>query len=202
MFHTHLLFGHCVAHDHRTTTDKDSGNIRVSSDCVRGGDEVWNAIPATRGLHIESAMIAAVQEVLSNARIRGCLLHFLQALWRKVQDLGFTVLCKEDQTFNRLVRRAAALPFVPPNQVHYVWMTALNEVADEVDRFKDYVTTTWVDDIEDRFPIELWSQYDNIAGIRTNNHLEGWHSKLNRAINRPHPNTFALSELLKEEQRR
>ena len=82
-------------------------------------------------------------------------------------------------------------------------MMALNEVAnEETDRFKDYVTTTWVDDIEACFSIELWSQYDNIAGIRTNNHLEGWHSKLNHAINRPHPNIFLLIELLKKEHRR
>ena len=148
-------------------------------------------------------MIAAVQEVLNNARIRGSLFHFSQALWRKVQDLGLPILYKEDQAFNRLVRRAAALPLVPLNQVHHVWMMALNEVADEeVDRFKDYVTTTWVDDIDARFPIELWSQYDNIAGIRTNNHLEGWHSKIDYAISRSHSNIFALIELLIEEQRR
>jgi hypothetical protein len=159
--------------------------------------------PHTVCIDFESAMIAAVQEVLNNARIRGCLFHFSQALWRKIQDLGLTIRYKEDQAFNRLVRRAAALPLVPPNLVHDVWMMALNEVADEeVDRFKDYVTTTWVDDIAARFPVELWSQYDNIAGMRTNNHLEGWHSKLNHAINRPHPNIFALIELLKEEQRR
>ena len=79
----------------------------------------------------------------------------------------------------------------------------LNEVADEeVDRFKNYVTTTWVDDIEARFPIELWSQYDNIAEIRTNSHLKGWHSKLNHVINRPHLNISALIKLFKEEQRR
>ena len=66
-------------------------------------------------------------------------------------------------------------------------MMALNEVADEeVDRFKDYVITTRVDDIVARLPIELWLKHDNIAKIRTNNHLKEWHSKLNHAINRPH----------------
>ena len=63
--------------------------------------------PHTVRIDFESAMIAAVQEVLNNARIRGCLFHFSQALWRK--DL------QEDQAFNRLVRRAAALPLVPLN---------------------------------------------------------------------------------------
>ena len=51
-FHTHLLFGHYVAHDHRTATGKDSGNaFALPPIGVRGGDEVRNAISATRGLH-------------------------------------------------------------------------------------------------------------------------------------------------------
>ena len=92
-------------------------------------------------IDFESEMIAAVQEVLDNARIRGCLFHFSQALWRKMQDLGLTVRYKEDQTFNRLVLRAAALLLVPPNQVHHLWMMALNEAVDEeVDRFKEVYT--------------------------------------------------------------
>ncbi len=59
--------------------------------------------PHTVCIDFESAMIAAVQEVLNNARIRGCLFHFSQALWRKIQDLGLTICYKEDQAFNRLV---------------------------------------------------------------------------------------------------
>ena len=135
----------------------------------------------THGLHrLRTSDDSDCPRSLNNARIQGCLFHFSQVLQKKVQDLGLTILYKEDQAFNRLVHRAAALLLVPPNQVHHIWMMALNEVADaevsrfkaEVSRFKDYVTTTWADDIEARLPIELWSQYD-IAGIRTNNHLEG-----------------------------
>ncbi len=159
--------------------------------------------PATVCIDFEAAMIGAIQEEFHNTRIRGCLFHFSQALWRKVQELGLAVRYKEDEAFNRLVRRAAALPLVPVNLVDEVWLMALNEVNDvEADRFKDYVTSTWVDGNVARFPIELWTQYDNIEGLRTNNHIEGWHSKLNRAIGRQHPNIFVLIELLKDEQRR
>ena len=73
----------------------------------------------------------------------------------------------EDEAFNRMVRRAAALPLVPPHQVDDVWMMAMNEVDDEAaERFKDYVT--WIENMPARFPMELWTQYDNIDGIRTN----------------------------------
>ena len=86
--------------------------------------------PTTVCIDFEAAMIAAVQDIFHNARIRGCLFHFSQAIWRKVQELGLTIRYKEDEAFNRLVRRAAALPLVPPNEVDNVWLEALNEVFD------------------------------------------------------------------------
>ena len=65
-----------------------------------------------------------------------------------------------------MVRRAAALPLVPPHQVDDVWMMAMNEVDDEAaERFKDYVTTTWIDNMTARFPMELWTLYDNFDEI-------------------------------------
>ena len=76
------------------------------------------------------------------SRIRGCLFHFSQALWRKLQDLGLTGRYMGDEGFNRMVRRAAVLSLVPPHQVDDVWMMAMNEVDDEAAQcFKDYVAT-------------------------------------------------------------
>ena len=112
--------------------------------------------PQTICIDFEVAMIRSIHEVFPNARIRGCLFHFSQALWRKLQQLGLTLRYKEDDDFNRMVRRAAVLPLVPPNEVEEVWMMAMNEVEDEAaERFKDYVTTTWVDGMVARLPIEL-----------------------------------------------
>ena len=79
----------------------------------------------------------------------------------------------------------------------------MNELNGEPARlFKDYVTSTWVDNLEARFPVELWSQFENIAGTRTNNHLESWHTTLKRQMNRPHPNIFCLIEVLQLEQQK
>ena len=99
--------------------------------------------PTTICIDFEMAVIRAVYEVFPNSRIRGCLFHFSQALWRKLQDLGLTARYMKDEAFNRMMHRAAALPLVPPHQVDDVWMLAMNEVDDEAaERFKDYVTTT------------------------------------------------------------
>lgn len=153
-------------------------------------------------IDFESAVIATITEMFPNARIRGCLFHYSQAIWRKVQNLGLSGRYTVDDAFNRLVRRAAALPLVPREQVDEVWLEAMNEVIDEdATRFTDYMTTTWVDNLSARFPVEMWTHDDNIEGQRTNNHLEGWHSTLNKALSRPHPNIYQFIEMLKSEQR-
>ncbi len=82
-------------------------------------------------------------------------------------------------------------------------MTALEEIHNEDNQavaFCDYITTTWVDPLIARFPIEMWSHYDNIHGVRTTNHLESWHNKMKKELGRPHPNIFRAIELFKEQQ--
>ena len=39
-----------------------------------------------------------------------------------------------------------------------------------------------------------------MEGPKTNNHVEGWHKKINRAVGKAHPNIFELVELFKIEQ--
>ena len=39
-----------------------------------------------------------------------------------------------------------------------------------------------------------------MPGSRTNNHLEGWHSQLNRKVGSAHPNIFKFIEIIKKEQ--
>lgn len=152
-------------------------------------------------IDFEQAMLASVQAIFPNCRIRGCLFHFSQAVWRHVQSLGLSRRYIENPRFNRVVRRVFALPLVPINRVDDVWLEALNELDDPQEiRFCDYVTETWVDEVVARFPREIWNQYTNIGGDRTNNHLEGWHSALNRELGHPHPNIFALIEILRNEQ--
>ncbi len=160
-------------------------------------------LPATVFIDFESAVINTVTQLFPEARIRGCLFHFAQAIWRNVQKAGLTVRYKDDEAFNRVVRRALALPLLPPEQVEDVWMAALNEIADDDDSamcFNDYVTTTWVDPLAARYPVEMWSHFETLDGIRTTNHLESWHHKMKKELDRPHPNIFRAIELFKEQQ--
>ena len=49
-----------------------------------------------------------------------------------------------------------------------------------------------------QFPLKLWNIYH--AANRTNNRVEGWHSKLNRYVKKSHPNIYELLTELKKEQ--
>ena len=49
------------------------------------------------------------------------------------------------------------------------------------------------------FPPRMWNHFQN-SGPKTNNHLEGWHYRLNRLARKAHPNLIEIIELIKNEQ--
>ena len=63
----------------------------------------------------------------------------------------------------------------------------------------------WIDELKSFFE-ERWLNgpktwnYYQMEGPKTNNHVEGWHSKINCAVGKAHPNIFELVELIKTEQ--
>lgn len=46
----------------------------------------------------------------------------------------------------------------------------------------------------------MWNHFEN-EGERTTNHVESWHSKMNRRARVRHPNIFMFIHLLKNEQK-
>ena len=60
--------------------------------------------------------------------------------------------------------------------------------------FTDYITSYWVESNR-----HIWNHYQT-DGPRTTNHLEGWHSKLKKHLQHPHPSIFNLIKLLKHEE--
>ena len=47
--------------------------------------------------------------------------------------------------------------------------------------------------------LQQWNYY-NYNGPRTNNHVEGWHSRSKRIVGKPHPNIFEIVDVIKKEQ--
>ena len=64
-----------------------------------------------------------------------------------------------------------------------------------VDELVTYFSNTWV---SGSYQVRQWNYY-KVDGPRTNNHIEGWHSRLKRVIGKAHPNIYELVEVVKEE---
>ncbi|CAC5375132.1 MIB [Mytilus coruscus] len=77
-----------------------------------------------------------------------------------------------------LIRRAAALPLLPLDRLEDYWLHALENApqTSACTKLTDYVILTW---IERRYPQPTWN-HRQTEGPGTNNHLEGWHTKLKK----------------------
>ncbi|XP_048750365.2 uncharacterized protein LOC125662230 [Ostrea edulis] len=145
----------------------------------------------------ESAMWRAIQDRFPWAVIQGCVFHWTQALYRKVQELGLQRAYNEKGDVHRFVRQVMALPFLPPEHIEPVFHQLDQRVrTDTMDEFMGYVWRQWFNN--SIFHVKNWSVF--MASVRTNNDLEGWHNRINSRMNSRGrvPFYLLLQELCKE----
>ena len=78
------------------------------------------------------------------------------------------------------------------------WL-GLKAEATEVHRIEElqiYFENTW---LNGSYPVSIWN-YHKVDGPYINNHVEGWHDKINRVAGKSQPNIFEVVELFKGEQ--
>ncbi|XP_067679673.1 uncharacterized protein [Haliotis asinina] len=151
--------------------------------------------PSVIQTDFELAAIQAAENVFPQADVKGCLFHFCQAIWRKTQERGRAVTYKEDGEVRKWIRGAVGLPLLPLREVQDAWLDAMNQCPDvrQSDAMNDYIVATWVDD-DTRF---LWNHHAT-QGPRTNNNLEGFHSRIGKSLLHVHPNIFRFIELIQK----
>jgi hypothetical protein len=147
-------------------------------------------------IDFEQAAINAIKLIFPNATIKGCNFHFNKCIYGKLQDLGFqsSFINKKSSdpgeiNIRNLYKKTCALAFMPPQTIGKLWAMIMDDYQDieNIDEFYNYVTNTWIDD-DALFEFSLWNYYD-FESLRTNNHVEGWHHRLNNDlnnINHPH----------------
>lgn len=76
------------------------------------------------------------------------------------------------------------------------------ENNDKLEAYLDYILCTWVgdpdQDKENLFEHELWNHYQ--SEVRTNNHLEGFHSKLKKLVKAPKPHIYKMINVIKKRE--
>ena len=69
-------------------------------------------------LDFEPALWRSVRHVVGEAvDHKGCVFHWTQAVWRKVQDVGLASAYRERDAVHRYVRRLMSLPFLPADDI-------------------------------------------------------------------------------------
>jgi len=69
-------------------------------------------------LDFEPALWRSVRHVVGEAvDHKGCIFHWTQAVWHKVQDVGLASAYRERDAVHRYVRRLMTLPFLPADDI-------------------------------------------------------------------------------------
>ena len=57
----------------------------------------------------EAAIWQALKSVFPDASLKGCVFHFIQAIWKKVQEVGLQTAYNEKKETNSFIRLATVL---------------------------------------------------------------------------------------------
>jgi hypothetical protein len=124
----------------------------------------------------EVAAINALLLVYPKVQIIGCYYHWHRCMWRKAKSLKKN----KSKAEKRIVSLCAALPLLPQEMLINAWQYIIEESGHlSMESFTiTYVQRTW---IKEKY-LSLLSVFGRRH--RTNNILEGFHSKLNKVINK------------------
>ncbi|KRY28631.1 hypothetical protein T01_15589, partial [Trichinella spiralis] len=150
--------------------------------------------PDTIICDFETALIPAIRGYFPNTRVQGCYFHFCQAVHRKVGELGLKTRYRQHEETRRKIRMLLATAFLPVPHVNTGVSLLEAGTTSKLAALFQYFRQEWMTD--ERLP--LWNVHS--VNIRTNNHLEGWHNRLNRKAAKSHNGLYELLQLLIAEQ--
>ena len=135
----------------------------------------------------ELGLIKAVKKTFPLGTNKGCMFHFIQALWKRASKEGLRQK-KHVKTTAQVITSLVILGFISTERVKKgfdaikTYMNSTN-LMKTYESFLKYFESTW---INGQFGVEMWNyhnetnRYDNIK--LTNNCVESMHAQLSKAL--------------------
>lgn len=143
----------------------------------------WN--PINIKVDFEISLMSAIIDTCPGVEIQGCYYHFTKCLWRKARQCGL----QKTRLGKVHIKRLSALAHLPFEELLDAWLFALDKGPKTkiAKSFNEYFYKTWMDPKSIYFG--RWTCHNQVN--RTNNAIEGWHSKVNKLL-KPKPNIIQL----------
>ncbi|CAD5126475.1 DgyrCDS14598 [Dimorphilus gyrociliatus] len=147
-------------------------------------------------LDYERAVWKAALDNWESVTLTGCLFHWNQAVYRKIQELGYSSDFKKKRGQWFEMRQLMALPFLPFHIIP-IEFGRIKDYLQSVKKLGDlikYFERNWM--MDRIWSPKQWSIYKN--AIRTNNDVEGFHNRLNGNL-RANSSFYLVVDELKRE---
>ncbi|PSN43793.1 hypothetical protein C0J52_15495, partial [Blattella germanica] len=158
----------------------------------------------------------AITEIFSSTKLAGCLFHFAQSMWRRVQasDLVETLCVERNKNLHGQFHSIISLAFLTYKErdggqdIEEIFDRLKEESVDALQPIFDYVETIYLrgwqkerDYIQSMSPIHVWNCHGRVIAWlpRKTNPVEGWHNQLNFIMGMIHPSFNEFLEKLQNE---
>lgn len=145
--------------------------------------------------NFELAFLNAAQICFPNSKIKGCLFHYTQSIWRQTVIKGLKRQYSEVPEVRNTVQGLLALPFIPVEEIEEVFEQIVSsmgetEFEEQLEDLISYVERTYIRGRRGnpRFAPKSWSCFELVLNKyqRSTNSVEAWHSKFQKIIDSHH----------------
>lgn len=136
----------------------------------------------------ELPLVNSIKHVFKPMNVNGCLFHFGNIIWRRIQLMGYVRIYRQDFQYRKFIKKILLLAYVPTDDVKLAF-SQITYNCDKIKHYDEIIFYFYKNFIEETNKsetkkIQFWNCYDRIMQSQptTTNSLEAWHKNLNRGL--------------------